>query len=86
MNLARASSLPEALFARWSSAPQHTAALRPVAGGFEPISAGELAQLVREYAGGLLALGIRAGDRVALMAGNGPEWAMRTSPFSASVP
>jgi long-chain acyl-CoA synthetase len=45
-------------------------------GRYEPISHDELVQRVRRTALGLEQLGIRAGDRVALLSENRPEWAI----------
>src|SRR4051794_35022283 len=45
-------------------------------GRYEPISHAELADRVRRTAVGLEALGVRAGDRVALLSENRPEWAV----------
>jgi long-chain acyl-CoA synthetase len=46
-----------------------------VAGRYEPISSRELARRVRALARVLDTMGVRPGDRVALMADNGPHWA-----------
>ncbi len=43
-------------------------------GRYQTISYEELASQVRQFASGLSALGLRAGDRVALLAENRPEW------------
>jgi long-chain acyl-CoA synthetase len=45
-------------------------------GRYQPITYGELAAQVRQFAAGLAGLGLRAGDRVALLAENRPEWAV----------
>jgi long-chain acyl-CoA synthetase len=45
-------------------------------GRYEPISHDELAQRVRHTAFGLEALGVHAGDRIALLSENRPEWAV----------
>lgn len=42
--------------------------------GYEPITYAELGEMVRQCASGLLALGLKAGDRVALVSENRPEW------------
>lgn len=47
-----------------------------VAGAFQPISHRTLAERVRRAAVGLHALGIKAGDRVAILSENRPEWAI----------
>jgi long-chain acyl-CoA synthetase len=41
---------------------------------YRPMTWGETAQLVRQLAGGLIALGVAPGERVALVAENRPEW------------
>ncbi|HLY47298.1 MAG TPA: long-chain fatty acid--CoA ligase [Stellaceae bacterium] len=43
-------------------------------GAYQPMSWSEAAHAVRGLAGGLVALGIQPGDRVALVAENRPEW------------
>jgi long-chain acyl-CoA synthetase len=47
-----------------------------VAGAFQPISHRTLAERVRRAALGLQALGIKPGDRVAILSENRPEWAI----------
>ncbi|MEW6611333.1 MAG: AMP-dependent synthetase/ligase [Pseudomonadota bacterium] len=76
VNLSTISSLAAGLFQRLERWPERTAALRPTAEGYAPIRGREMASEVRRWARGLLALGVRPGDRVAIMAGNSPEWAM----------
>lgn len=49
--------------------------LHKVGGVYVPISTRELANRVRALAGTLDGWGVRPGDRVALMADNGPHWA-----------
>jgi long-chain acyl-CoA synthetase len=45
-------------------------------GTWTPITYNELAERVRRVAGGLRALGVNPGDRVALLSENRPEWAI----------
>jgi len=46
------------------------------AGVYQPISSVDLADCVREVSLGLHELGIRRGDRVAILGENSPEWAI----------
>ncbi len=43
--------------------------------GFQPTSYAEMATIVRSYAGALQSLGIKRGDKVAILSENSPEWA-----------
>ena len=43
-------------------------------GGWVDVRFGELRQITREIAKGLIALGVEAGDRVAILSGTRPEW------------
>src|SRR6185503_12203609 len=45
-------------------------------GAFRPMSSRELADRVRQVALGLQELGIKRGDRVAILSENRPEWAI----------
>ncbi|HVR07331.1 MAG TPA: long-chain fatty acid--CoA ligase [Thermoanaerobaculia bacterium] len=48
--------------------------LHKVGGSYQPVSTAELVDRVRRLATALPAMGIERGDRVALMAENGPHW------------
>src|SRR6202035_2817340 len=48
--------------------------LHKVGGSYQPVSTAELSDRVRRLAAGLLALGVKPGDRVALMSESGPHW------------
>ncbi len=48
--------------------------LHKTGGAFQPISSAELVDRVRRLATALIDLGVQRGDRVALMAENGPHW------------
>jgi long-chain acyl-CoA synthetase len=55
---------------------EYPAMLRKVEKRFEPITYREMGVQVRKLATALLSLGIRKGDRVALLSENRPEWAI----------
>jgi long-chain acyl-CoA synthetase len=48
--------------------------LHKVGGTYQPVATAELVDRVRRVAQGLAELGVQPGDRVALMAENGPHW------------
>lgn len=54
--------------------PERPALLFRRQGRYETLTYGELAAQVRQLAAGLHALGLQAGDRVALLAENRPQW------------
>jgi long-chain acyl-CoA synthetase len=52
--------------------PDHL--MQKVGGTYQPISTAEFVDRVRRLAKALSGLGVKRGDRVALMADNGPHW------------
>jgi len=48
--------------------------LAKIGGSYRPISSAELVTDVRRLASALVGLGVEPGDRIALMAENGPHW------------
>ena len=62
------------LFLQIAARDQPDCLLHKVDGQFVPISAAELAESVRRLAAALIAGGIESGDRIALLADNGPHW------------
>ncbi len=67
-------SLPALFFDRAAHYGEKTLLLRKLGETYQPLSWQQVAALVRETARGLIALGLKAGDRVAIMAYNRPEW------------
>ncbi|MFE9539183.1 AMP-dependent synthetase/ligase [Streptomyces sp. NPDC006691] len=66
-----------AVFTEWAAGrhpDQPALRFRDADGGWASVSYAELRDTVRRTARGLLALGIRAGDRVAILAETRPEW------------
>lgn len=68
-------SLSAGFLTRLHQDPENTVLLRPAAEGYVPVKARDVYARVRDLARGLMAHGVRPGDRVALMAANSPEWA-----------
>lgn len=62
------------LFLKVASNGRPDCLLHKVGGHYQPISTAELVDRVRRLAGALADLGVKPGDRVALMAENGPHW------------
>uniref|UniRef100_A0AAU2V4U6 Acyl-CoA synthetase n=1 Tax=Streptomyces sp. NBC_00003 TaxID=2903608 RepID=A0AAU2V4U6_9ACTN len=66
-----------AVFTEWAAArhpDQPALRFRDAGGGWASVTYAELRETVRRTARGLLALGIEAGDRVAILAETRPEW------------
>jgi long-chain acyl-CoA synthetase len=72
-----AATLTELFFGSVARYGGHAAAVRYKAGGvWRSITHGEMAERVRAIGIGLLELGLRPGDKVAILAETGPEWAL----------
>lgn len=68
-------TIPHMIRARVLEHPEKTALRRRVDGTYHDISWQTLGERLEDFGRGLLAAGIQAGDRVAIMARNCPEWA-----------
>ncbi len=62
------------LFLKAASYGKPDCLLHKVGGTYQPVSTAEVVDRVRRVAQGLVDLGVQPGDRVALMAENGPHW------------
>jgi len=69
-------ALPDAVFARAARAPDEVVFTRRVDDRWVPVTATEFATQVRSLAAGLVAGGVRAGDRVGLMSKTRYEWTL----------
>jgi long-chain acyl-CoA synthetase len=56
--------------------PKHNAFMRKMGGSYEAVSSEDFSRDVRRAAYGLMALGVRPGDRVGLLSENRVEWAV----------
>lgn len=74
MNYDQVPSLPQLLFDQAAALGDRPLTYQRLDGRWQMISWREIAARVRALARGLVALGIQAGDRVALVADNRPEW------------
>jgi len=72
----KASNLPETLFATARQYAIQPAQWKRGKDVYVPITYDQLVQRVRHVASGLLSLGVKAGDRIALLMENCPEWAV----------
>src|SRR5262245_36962121 len=68
------SSLPSLFFAQADRLNDKPFLWRKSAGAYRPLSYRETAERIQRLARGLAELGIEAGDRVALVAENRPDW------------
>jgi long-chain acyl-CoA synthetase len=69
-------ALPDAVRARATNAPDEVLFSRKVEGRWTPVTAKEFATEVHALAAGLVASGVQAGDRVALMSKTRYEWTL----------
>ena len=69
-----ARTIPELLLERVAATPAATAFLEPQGEGWSPVSWQQLGDRVRAAASGVRALGLRPGDRCALLSGTRLEW------------
>jgi long-chain acyl-CoA synthetase len=71
-----AGGLADSVYATAARAPQLVLFRRRTGAGWTDVTAAEFCAEVREVAAGLVAIGVRSGDRVALMSRNRYEWAV----------
>ena len=69
-------ALPDAVFAHADSAPDDVVFSRKLDNRWTPVTAREFATAVRALAAGLVAAGVRPGDRVGLMSKTRYEWTL----------
>ncbi|HZJ56047.1 MAG TPA: long-chain fatty acid--CoA ligase [Myxococcaceae bacterium] len=69
-----ARTIPELLLERVAATPAATAFLEPQGEEWKPLSWGQLGDRIRAAAAGLQALGLRPGERCALLSGTRLEW------------
>jgi long-chain acyl-CoA synthetase len=74
--LRAAQHLPGALFSVAAATPSHPAQWYRTADAYHPLTYAQLASRTRHVATGLMSAGLGAGDRVALLMENRPEWAV----------
>jgi len=67
-------NLPAAIFEAAKLYPDKPALLKKVNGRWMPLTFAELTEHIRRCAAGLERLGVRPGDRVGVLAWNGPAW------------
>ena len=76
VELAADADLTDAVFSNAANHPDDVAFSRKVGGTWEPLTTKEFAAQVREIAAGLVAKGVRPGDRVGLMSRTRFEWTL----------
>jgi len=69
-------SLPDALFEAEAHHSAHPAQWHRQGGQYVPITYAHLVKRIRHVAAGLIAAGVKHGDRVAILMENQPEWAV----------
>lgn len=67
-------TIPQSVLDRLDNNPAKTALRNKLGDSYGNISSKNVAERIRHYGRGLIALGVDVGDRVAIMAPNGPEW------------
>lgn len=67
-------TIPQRILRQLDRHPKHVALRHKIGDRYEPINAGAVAAHIRHYARSLIALGLKPGERVAIMAPNSPEW------------
>jgi long-chain acyl-CoA synthetase len=67
-------TIPAMFFGQVAKYGERAALLRKVGASYQPISWEQLAEQVRATARGLISIGVKPGERVAIMAYNRPEW------------
>ncbi|SFN93807.1 long-chain acyl-CoA synthetase [Pseudonocardia ammonioxydans] len=76
VDIADDASLADAVTERARSEPDAVLLRRRVAGTWQPVPAAEFAARVAELAAGLIAAGVRAGDRLAILGRTRYEWTL----------
>ena len=76
VELEPSAALPDAVVARAAAAPDTVVFTRKVDGRWAPVTAQEFATEVSSLAAGLVAQGVKAGDRVGLMSKTRYEWTL----------
>ena len=69
-----ADTIPRMFFEQVALLGNKRALLYKESGSFKPITWSELGEMVREIAAGLIEIGVKPGDRIAIMSYNRPEW------------
>jgi long-chain acyl-CoA synthetase len=67
-------TIPQRVLSQLDNHPDNPALSSKVDGSYQAISSRAVAGRIRAFASSLLALGVEPGERVAIMAPNGPDW------------